>query len=184
MTVLSILVIDQPLARTIGAYEPLAFWDRGIDILEYFILYPIHPLLLPLVLVVAMLTTMAVRAWRSAAPAAMWVAGTHIVSRYAVGWLKDGTDRVRPIKWKGGDSFFEGGSAFPSGHVTLFGSVVIAIAVLVPKARIPAFVVLAFIACARIGVSAHWLSDTTAALALTAFVAYGMGWLLRPLHRR
>lgn len=184
VTVLAILVIDQPLARTVGAYEPLALWDRGIDFLEYFILYPVHPLALPFVLVVAMLTTMAVKAWRSAAPAAMWLAGTHIVSRYAVGWLKDGTDRVRPIKWKGGDSFFEGGSAFPSGHVTLFGSIIIAIAVLVPKARIPAFVVLAFIACARIGVSAHWLSDTTSALALTALVAYGMGLALRPLHRR
>jgi len=184
LTVLAILLVDQPLARTIKAYEPLAVWDRGIDFLEYFILYPIHPLLLPLVLVVAMLTTMAVPAWRSAAPAAMWLAGTHIVSRYAVGWLKDGTDRVRPIKWQGGDSFFEGGSAFPSGHVTLFGSVIIGIAVLVPKARMPAFGVLAFVACARIGVSAHWLSDTTAALALTALVAYGMGLLLRPLHRR
>lgn len=184
VTLIALLLLDRPLARLLGAYEPLALWDRGIDLLEYVILFPVHPLALPVVLAVAMLATMAVPRWRAVAPAGIWLAGTHIVARFVVGYLKDWTDRVRPIKWAGGDSFFEGGSAFPSGHVTLFGTIAICLAVLVPRTRVPAAIVVAFVACARIGVSAHWLSDTTAAIAVTALIAYGLGLIVRPLPRR
>lgn len=183
---LAILALDGPLARTFRGYEPAEEWGRGIELLEGVIGYPIHPLLASFVLAAATLLAMAVPRWRALAPAAMFLAATHIFSRYATNQLKDLTGRLRPYEWlaKGGDdTFFRDGIAFPSGHVALFASLAIPIALLWPRARW-VLAVIPFVAAARMVVDAHFLSDTLAALALVSLIAWGVAYAVRPFPAR
>ena len=50
-------------------------------------------------------------------------------------------------------------NSFPSGHATTMGALAAAVAVLFPRARVPAAVLAAVIASSRIVVNAHYLSD-------------------------
>jgi membrane-associated phospholipid phosphatase len=184
LTPLAILAVDRPVARLLARYEPSALWPEGIELLEQVIGYSLHPLVVSFTLVAAMLAAMAVPRWRAYAPAAMFLAGTHVISRFATGQLKELTGRLRPSEWLarggGGDTFFRDGIAFPSGHVSLFAGLAIPIAVLVPRAR-PVLAAAAFVAAARIAVNAHFVSDALAALALVALVAWVVGLGVRPL---
>lgn len=184
VSVVAIMVLDQAVARWLGQYEPGSLWDRGIDLLEHGILLPVHKLALPIVLVGGMIVVAAVKRWRGYAPAWMFLAGTHLVSRLATGWIKDGTGRLRPSEWikKGApdDTFgWDGGVSFPSGHVTLFASVVFPLAVLYPRSR-PLLAVVAFAMIARLAVDAHFVSDVVAGVTLVAAVTWAVGWLVRP----
>lgn len=186
VTALAILALDVPLARWLDRYHPLSLWDAGIEVLEYLVLFPLHPLASSFALALGMIVTTRVRRWRHHAPAWTFVAATHIVARYVTGELKEVTGRLRPRNWLPleGDSFFRDGFSFPSGHVTLFASLAIPLAILVPRARVPLTAVAVFVCCARIAVNAHWISDTLAALALVALVAYLAGLAIRPLRAR
>src|SRR5262245_37443598 len=99
LTPLSILAIDRPVARAIAAYEPSKLWARGITVLEWVIGYRLHPLTISFALVAAMIAIAAVPRWRAWAPAAMFLAGTHVLSRLATNRLKDLTERLRPSEW-------------------------------------------------------------------------------------
>ena len=182
---LCIVVIDQPLARLVARYEPLAFWDPAIDAIEYALLLWIHRLALPIVLVLGMIVTVSVRRLRIHAPAWKFIAGTHLATRLTTGWFKDGTARLRPGDWlkHASDETFgwEGGVAFPSGHVTLFASVLIPLAVLVPRTR-PLFAIIGFVMVARVAVNAHFVSDTVAAITLVALWTWIVGSLVRPIR--
>jgi membrane-associated phospholipid phosphatase len=184
LTPLAILAIDRPVARLLAAYEPSELWPQGIELLEQAIGYPLHPLVVSFTLVAAMLAAMAVPRLRVYAPGAMFLAGTHVLARFATGQLKELTGRLRPSEWLarggGGDTFFRDGAAFPSGHVTLFAGLAIPIAILVPRAR-PVLAVAAFVAAARIAVNAHFVSDALAGLALVMLVAWVVGLGVRPL---
>jgi membrane-associated phospholipid phosphatase len=182
----AILALDRPLARAIGDYEPSPLWARGIDVLEAVIGWPIHPLFASFTVAVLTLAAMAVPRWRALAPAAMFLSATHIFSRFATNQLKDLTGRLRPSEWlaRGGDdTFFRDGAAFPSGHVALFASLALPIAMRWPRAR-PVLAVIAFVAAARIAVNAHFLSDTLASLALVALVAWAVSHAVRPFPAR
>jgi membrane-associated phospholipid phosphatase len=182
-TPLAILAIDRPVARLLGAYEPSELWSRGVEVLEWAIGYPLHPLTVSFALVAVMLALMAVPRWRAYAPAAMFLAGTHMFVRFATGHLKDLTGRLRPSEWlaRGGDdTFFRDGVAFPSGHVTLFAGLAIPIAVLWPRAR-PVLAIAVFAAAARIAVNAHFVSDALSGGALVALVAWAVGRGAKPL---
>jgi membrane-associated phospholipid phosphatase len=180
---LCIVLLDQPIARAITPYVPSSLWDRGIDILEWVILFPAWRYALPVALAAGMLACVIVKRWRGDAPAWMFVAGVHLVSRLTVNWFKDGTGRLRPWQWlkQGGDETFgwEGGVSFPSGHVVLFGSVIIPLIVLFPRLR-PLAGVVVFVALARIAVEAHFVSDTIASITLIAVWTWVVGALVRP----
>lgn len=179
------LLVDRPLARAIGSYEPLPIWNVGIEILEWITLFPIWRMALPVALAVGMLACVVVPRWRVHAHAWMFVAGTHLATRLATIHLKDATDRIRPHAWlartEGADATFGmGGHAFPSGHGTLFASVAIPLAVLYPRLRAPMLAVTAFVVIARVGVNDHWASDVLASLTLVVAAASLLGWLVRP----
>ena len=187
-TMLSILVIDVPVARAISADEPSPFWDNTLDVLEWLILLPPHKLVLPVTLVVALLTSMVVNRWRALAPALMTIAMVHLATRFVTNWIKDGTGRLRPYEWikKGVDGSFghDGGIAFPSGHVVLFASLAIPILYVFPRTRIaaiPLLAITAFVALARIAVNAHWISDTLGSIALITFATWAVSWATRPV---
>jgi membrane-associated phospholipid phosphatase len=187
VSVLLIVVIDQPVARWLAQYEPLALWDRGIDILEYGILLPVHRLALPIVLVTGMIVTFSVPRLRAQAPAWMLLAGTQLVCRFAMIWCKDGTGRLRPTEWlKRGmpDETFGwvGGISFPSGHVVLFASLLIPLAVVAPRTR-PLLALVGFAMLARLAVNAHFVSDVVAAITLVAVLTWAVSWLVRPCRR-
>src|SRR4051794_6046539 len=104
---IAIALLDQPIARALAPYQPNPLWDRGIDLLEWVIVFPIWRYALPIALVAGMLACVIVKRWHIAAPAWMFVAGVHLASRLTVNWLKDGTGRLRPYQWlkHGGDTF-------------------------------------------------------------------------------
>lgn len=187
LTALAILTIDAPVARAFAPYEPLALWDRGTEALEWAVALPLWRFAVSVAPVLGMLATVAVPRWRAHAPAWMFVAGVHLASRLTVNWCKDATSRLRPYQWLahgGGDSFgVAGGISFPSGHVVLFASVALPLIVVVPRSRRLAaamIAVVAFISLARIGVSAHFVSDTLGAITLvTAWMAV-VGLAVRP----
>jgi membrane-associated phospholipid phosphatase len=183
LAALAIVAIDRPVARLLAGYEPSALWPRGMEALEWAIGWPLHPLTASFAVVAAMIAAMAVPRWRAYAPAAMFLAGTHVFARFATGQLKDLTGRLRPSEWvaRGADdTFFQGGGAFPSGHVSLFAGLAIPIAILWPRAR-PVLAIAAFAAAARIAVNAHFVSDALAGGALAALVAWAVAYGVRPL---
>jgi membrane-associated phospholipid phosphatase len=186
-TAISIVLIDSSVARTLAEYQPSSMWDTGIEILEWAILLPLHKLALPIALVVAMLLTVFVKRWRAYAPSLMTIAAVHLSTRLVTNWIKDGTGRYRPAEFlkKGVDGSFgwEGGVAFPSGHVVLFASLIIPILYVFPRTRvlaIPLLAILAFVAIARIAVNAHWISDTLGSITLVALVTWAVSWATRP----
>ncbi len=186
LTVVAIVLIDQPLARWIWQYEPAGFWNRGIDILEWVIALPVFSWISGLVLVLGMLVTALVPRWRGQTPVWMLVAATHIISRYVTLQLKLGTERLRPTEWfvQGGDTFGrDGGVSFPSGHVAIFASIVIPLVVAGPRLR-PLLAIVGFVMAARVAVSAHFLSDVTGAVTLVALIAYVLSWPIRPRRSR
>lgn len=186
LTALCIVTIDRPIARVLGDYEQSAFWNRGVELLEWTVGLPVFKLFAPVVLVVAMVTAMAVPRLRTYAPSLMVIAGTHVICRFVTNRIKDATGRLRPNEWiaKGGeDTFFRDGIAFPSGHVVLFASILIPLAIVAPRTR-PLLVIVAFVALARIVVNAHYVSDAIGAITLAGLVAWALAALVRPRESR
>jgi len=192
LTALGIAWLDVPIAEAIAVYEPSEIWRTIIHGLEWIVLLPVHSLLLPVVLVVAMVVAIAVRPWRGAAPAWMTIAGVELISRLTTNWIKDATGRLRPTQWLGHDvgAMFghAKGVAFPSGHVALFAGLAIPIAVVAMSRSwrwrrpiaIAAIAVVAFVCAARMAVGAHWLSDTTGAVTLVVLWTYLQALVARP----
>ncbi len=182
LAALSIVSIDRPIARTIAEYEASGLWDRGIDALEHAIGLPVFPWTAAIVLALAMVVTSAVRRWRGVAPVLMLVVATHVVARIVTLELKLATGRLRPYQWltQGADSFgHDGGVSFPSGHVTLFSSLVIPLVVCVPRAW-PMLVIAIYPMLARVAVGAHFVSDVLAAIAVVTAVTYALALVIRP----
>jgi membrane-associated phospholipid phosphatase len=193
ISVFAILVIDQPIARAIAPYQALGFWDRGLDLLEWTIGLPIFSWVSGIVLVLGMIVTSAVPRWRGQAPAWMFVAATHILSRIATLQMKLGTGRLRPTEWikKGGNVetfWWKDGISFPSGHVTLFASIAIPLAVIWwrrrPARALAVLTPVAFAMTARVVANAHFVSDVTAGVALCCLIAWLCALIIRPLAPR
>lgn len=189
-TVVAIFV-ETPLATFTAQYVPLDLWNDVLDVLEWVILLPPHPLVGPIAVVVAMLVTMAVPRLRSLAPGMMTIAFVHLFTRLSTNWLKDATGRLRPGEWvkKGmpdGSFGFDKGVSFPSGHVVLFASLAIPVLLVFPKTRvaaIPLALIVTFVALARIAVNAHWISDTLASISYVLLVTWAASWISRPASR-
>ena len=184
-TALCIVAIDRPVARTLAAYEPSALWDRAVEILEWTLALPVWRFASSVALVVGMVVVMSVPRWRHHAQAWMVVAGTHVISRFLTGELKDATGRIRPPAWlaHGGDgeTFWRDGVAFPSGHVVLFASIVIPLAVVAPRTR-PLLAIAAYMMAARVAVNAHWVSDAVGAITLVVLVTWALALAVRPFR--
>ena len=179
------ITVDQPIARWLGGYQALGFWDTALDLLEWVLLLPLVPWAFAILLALAMLVTVAVPRWRGFAPVATYLTANHLLGRIAMVYAKDWTGRLRPSEWlaQGGDTFWRtGGISFPSGHVVLFASVVIPVAVIWPRTR-PLLAVVAFVAAARVVANAHFVSDVIGGVTLCAVVAWVTGWIVRPLRR-
>ena len=183
LTIVCILAIDEPFARWIATRETYPrFWNEVIHYLEYPLGIEPYKWTGIWILVGGWVLALAITPLRPAAFAFLLVASTHVLDRNLTFWMKFGLGRLRPSQWlaKGGDTWFrDGGYSFPSGHVTLFASIVIPLAVVYPRTR-PLLVVVAFAMCARVAVNAHFVSDVLAGLALTALVT----WLCVVVLRR
>ncbi len=178
VTAICILVIDAPLARALSAYEPSPLWDRTLDALEFLLLLPLWKWASVAVLVAATVAAYALR--RTAAPAWLFVTGTHALARVTMGPIKEGLGRLRPHEWHGGPTFFLGGVSFPSGHVVLFASVLIPLAIVAPRTR-PLLAIVGFVMVARIAVHAHFAADVVSGLTLVTVVALACWATIRRL---
>jgi undecaprenyl-diphosphatase len=71
-------------------------------------------------------------------------------------------------------------NSFPSGHSTTMGAVAMVLMLWFPKARIPLFLLCAFVAATRIAARAHYASDVVAGFALGSLYALFLArWLAR-----
>jgi membrane-associated phospholipid phosphatase len=186
VTVICLAVVDARVPPAIGDFRDLdAVWNGGIAALEWAVLLPVWKWAGELVLVAGLLAALAIPRWRDQAPAWLLVAVVHLASRYVTNWIKVGTGRLRPTEWHGGDTFgYPDGISFPSGHVAIFASVALPIAVLVPRLRVPMLVVIGFVMVARVVANAHFVSDVTGGLAVVAALTWIAGLAIRPLPSR
>jgi membrane-associated phospholipid phosphatase len=185
LTIACVWTIDRPIARWIAQFEPSSWWDKSLDVLEWTILLPLFKLASPIILVAGMVITACVKRWRWQTPSWTLLAGTHLITRMLMNYGKEWTGRLRPHQWlekDSADTFCEGGLSFPSGHVTLFGSIAIPLALLFPRIRIPMLIVVIHVATARVAVNAHFVSDTLGAITLIALTTWGLAWLVRPFR--
>jgi membrane-associated phospholipid phosphatase len=186
LTLVCILFVDQPVARAVAEYEAAPLWGEGLDVLEWVIGLPVFRWLSGVVLVLGMIVTVAVPRLRLYAPAWMLLAATHVIAQVATRYVKEWTGRLRPLEWlkQGGTDTFlwENGVSFPSGHVTIFASLVIPFVALFPRWW-PLLGVAVFAMVARVVMSAHFLSDVFGAITLVTLVTWACGWAIRP-HRR
>ncbi len=183
---IAIVTVDQPLARFLAQYRPLAIWDHVMGSLEWAVGLQLIPWTSGIALVLALLVTLAVPRWRREVPAWMFVAAVHLLSRIAMVEIKDLTGRLRPLEWlqRGGDETFGwvNGISYPSGHVVLFASLVIPAIALAPRLW-PLFSIVVFVCLARMVASAHYLSDVLGSISLVALVTWLCGYAIRPLRR-
>jgi membrane-associated phospholipid phosphatase len=172
--------VDQPVALWIAAHEQSGVWNRVLTVLEYPAGITPWTWTIPALLVGGVIATLAVRKWRDYARGWMYVALVYLLTRNLMGWSKTLTGRYRPSQWviSGGSTFGHVGEgvSFPSGHVTVFGGLVLPLVIVEPRLR-PLLVVIPFVMAARLAVLAHFVSDVFSGLALTSLVA----WAFAPL---
>ncbi|MGE3544669.1 MAG: phosphatase PAP2 family protein, partial [Kofleriaceae bacterium] len=188
LAAIAMLFVDEATARLVAGYQPSPLWSQLLAVLEHAMGLSIHRWAFAAALVAGAVVTWAHRPWRWQARIWLWLATTHVISRLLTNELKDATGRVRPPAWleHGGATFGHdglGSAAFPSGHVALFASVIVPLAIVAPRTR-PLLAIVVFVAIARIVANAHWVSDTLAAVTLVALVAWALAWVLRPMPRR
>lgn len=99
------------------------------------------------------------------------IAGSGIVTNV----IKQLVGRGRPVVFDSDGAFsmvplqfVYAHASFPSGHATTMGALAVVIAVIVPRARWPAFAVCGVVASSRVFVSAHYPSDVVAGFLLGA----------------
>lgn len=172
--------IDRPLAAWIATRDTApAAWNTALSFFEYAIGIEPWRWLGTLVLVGGTFATRAVPRWHHAAKPWLFVTLSHVISVNVMMWGKFATGRLRPHEWNHRAEWWLRGGAFPSGHITLVGSLIVPLAVLFPRARLPTAIFLAFVACARIAVGAHWASDVFGGLALVAIVTWACAVIVR-----
>jgi undecaprenyl-diphosphatase len=121
-------------------------------------------------------------------PTAFAVAVSLILADLASSGLKEAVDRPRPPR---ADPGFEAAvplapsPSFPSGHATTTFACAVAIGVLVPKLRWPAFAVAVTVGVARVYLGVHYTLDVLAGAALGSLIGVAVALLVkRALERR
>jgi membrane-associated phospholipid phosphatase len=176
----AMVFVDQPVALWIAAHEQSGIWSRVLSVLEYPVGIAPWTWTIPVLLVVGVLATLAVHRWRGYVRGWMYIAIVYLLTRNLMGWGKTLTGRYRPSQWvtSGGSTFGHVGEgvSFPSGHVTVFGGLILPLVIIEPRAR-PLLVLIPFVMAARVAMMAHFVSDVFGGLALTSLVA----WACAPL---
>jgi membrane-associated phospholipid phosphatase len=188
LTILCIVTIDQPFARWLATRETYAsVWNNGIAWLEVPLGIEPYKWTGVWVLCIGCAATLFVPRLRRHAHAFLLVTIVHLLARNLTLWMKFGTGRLRPSEWLkngGGDDtfwFWHDGWSFPSGHITLFASILFPLALAYPRTR-PLLAIVAFAGVARIAVGAHFVSDVFGGVALTAAITWLCAtWLRRAL---
>ncbi|HEU4734692.1 MAG TPA: phosphatase PAP2 family protein [Kofleriaceae bacterium] len=177
----AIRFVDGPVSQWIAAHDRSDWWERLVTVLEYPTGIKPWTWTIPIVLVAGVLVTLVVPRWRRMARAWMYIALVYLLTRNLMVLGKTVTGRLRPSQWvaQGGSTFgYVGdGQSFPSGHVTVFGGLILPLVMIYPRAR-PLLVLIPFVMVARVAVLAHFVSDVFGGLALTAFVAWAFAPLL------
>lgn len=190
-TVLAILVIDAPAARALAEVDPRSAPVRALDVLLEW-LDRLTFMNLPRGRLATILIVAGGVAWlwrRPVGHALLLFGITHAISRVGGSYLKPVFGRWRPsealARGQLDDTFFQdGGISFPSGHIGHYAALAFAVAVLWPRARIPAFAVLGVVILARVVHDAHWISDVTGAIALAALAAAAAAALIAGIAAR
>lgn len=168
LTLVCIAVVDAPLARWLASRDthPHAL-EEAVHVLEYAIGLEPWKWLGVCVLVAGSVGALALR--RGVVP---WLAVTisHLLARNLMLWGKTLSGRLRPSEWHGGPQWLMDGSSFPSGHVVLFASIALPLAIVHPRLRWVVAVPV-FAAVARVMAHAHFASDVVGGFALCAAVA-------------
>ncbi|HEY4177148.1 MAG TPA: phosphatase PAP2 family protein [Kofleriaceae bacterium] len=185
LTVVNVLVLDRPFGLLMAQYEPSPIWDRGIDALELGIGLNTFPWFSCIVLATTMMIAAALPKTRVTVPALAFITATHLVGQLLTGHIKDWTGRMRPLQWiKAGmpetSWAWVKAYSFPSGHVSIFASLIIPLVAVNPRRLWPLLVIPLYACCARLAVDAHWLSDVTGSIALVCGLTWVLGALIRP----
>ncbi len=177
----AIATIDEPVARWLATRDTWpALWNTGIAGFEY--AAGIEPWRWAGVGVLGALALAALALRRPRVGRAFaYIAAVHLASRLLMMWMKPATGRLRPYEWlvRGGSTFWRDGVSFPSGHVMIFASLALPVAVVLPRARWLAIAVTAYACVARLAVDAHFVSDVLAGAALACLITA----LLAPIAR-
>lgn len=179
-TLAAIAWLDAPLARWLATFEKPAIAHDVIHVLEYATLVEPTKWLLLAVFTAATLAVAFVPRLHRWFPQVTYVVLVALLTRNLTLWCKGATGRLRPLEWLhdgGADTFFRHGIAFPSGHVTIFASLAIPIALVCPRAW-PVLAIVPTAMIARLAVDAHFASDTLGGVALVCFVAWACGPLI------
>lgn len=182
VTVLCIAFVDVPVAHWVAAHDTQPnVWSAVLHVLEFPLGIEPWRYIGVAVLTTGVIATQLV--WKRHANAWLFVAATHLVSRNVMLWTKTIFGRLRPSEWHGGPTFWQGGGSFPSGHVMIFASLVLPLAVMFPRARwliaIPVYAMIA-----RVMANAHFASDVVAGLAATCAITWGLCALIKPSQLR
>jgi membrane-associated phospholipid phosphatase len=179
LTVLSMFVIDQPVAAFVqrtGGRESKVL-QEGTHWLEIASGFPITRYFLAYLLLGAAALLFIAKSTRTAAWMLLFIGSTHLVTRLIVGLLKPIFDRQRPFEVLSAIASHR--DSFPSGHSAHFWGLFLPLMFLFPRYRLPLLIVPVFITIARVGVNDHWCSDVIASAGLAALFTLVFIWLFR-----
>jgi membrane-associated phospholipid phosphatase len=173
-TALCIALVDQPVARAIAGAERAVDPAPAITALETATGFPISRWFAGVVLVAIAAIVHIVPRWRSHSRVWLFVAASHLITRFLMGTAKTAFGRLRPREWLesgGGATFFEGGGGFPSGHVVHFGTLALALVIVRPRWW-PVLAIPAFVGVARVVSNDHFASDVLGGAAFTVLFTW------------
>lgn len=182
-TVVSVFVIDVPLARLIGTPPSNSTaWNHAFTgVVEIASGMTLSKFALGAALMAAGVVAYAVRCWRAAGLPLLFIGLTHVTARLVAGVLKNVFGRMRPFEAEAAgwhDAFFAGGGAMPSGHAVHFWALYFPLALLFPRARWILLPLPVAISIARVLLNDHYLSDVVASVAIAALVTWAYARLV------
>lgn len=181
--IVSMLWIDYPLTVWVRTHDTHPrWWSFALGFFEYATGIEPWRWTGTLVLATGTIVTWYTPRWHRFAKTWLFVTLSHFITVNLMMWCKQFTGRVRPHDWHVGSAWRQHGGSFPSGHITLIGSLIVPLAIIYPRARIPVLIFLVFVGCARIAMAAHWASDVFGGIALVAFVTWLCAEIVHPLR--
>ena len=176
-TVVSVFVIDVPLARWIDTPPSnQAAWNHAFTAaMEMAFGMTLSKFALGGALIAVGLVVYAVRTWRAAGLQLLFIGLTHFTARLIAGVLKNVFGRLRPFEVQAAgwhDAFFADGGAMPSGHAVHFWALYFPLALLFPRLRWILLPLPVAISIARVLLNDHYLSDVVASVAIAALVTW------------
>jgi arsenate reductase len=172
-SLLCIPLVDRPLAEWVQHLTERPGWfGDGIDYLEQALGYKVSPSAAVLVVAALGLLLWPFSRTRAQANLLLLVATTHALTFFSAQYLKTVfrrmslSDVLEQDHWQ--QTFFVGGTGFPSGHVAFFWGLFLPLAWAFPRYRAALLAPAVFMAFAVVAVSGHFASDVLASIALSA----------------